>query len=168
MKVIFLDIDFVLNSRNTSAQIQSFTGKKVVYGPVFVEEPFTRENLNWGKRMVDNLHGIVNRTGAVIVISSTWGEKFLYPYQYANMFKAYGWDAPVIDITPRYLSTRGEEIDAWMWETQTRMQKDINSYVILDDNDDFSNDQKRYWVKTDPDHGLTADDAKAAINILNK
>jgi len=167
-KIIFLDIDGVLNSVETAAAIQKITGKRVIPGPVFVEEPFTRENLNWGRIQFDLLRYIVENTKASIVISSAWGEKF-WIGQFIDMFNQYGWfGAPIVALTPRYMTNRGQEIDAW-FEKMKDLQVYIDRYVILDDNDDFSNHQaQHHLVLTNKQVGLTVEDAEKAIKILNR
>lgn len=162
MRLIFLDLDGVINSAESAAAIQVVTGRRVYPGPTFAEEPFTRENLNWSMKLVQNLKRLVEKTDAKIVISSAWREKFGWMGQFIEMFEAYGWnDAPVIGLTPTYLYNRGQEIDEWISKNGP-----VDSYVILDDNDDFSVDQKKHFVHTDNHTGLTDVDVKKAIRIL--
>lgn len=136
MKIVFLDIDGVLSSIDTNVQIFRLTGQPTYFGPPKTSD-FTRETLNWGARMVNILKMIVEATGANIVITSTWRKSFLYPYQYQQMFEAYGWKyAPVIDITTIDGKDRGSEINTWVIRA-----KGCDRYVIIDDNKDFSIDQ---------------------------
>lgn len=160
-KLIFLDIDGVLNSTNDHKAIFKLTGKPTYMGPPKLQPgaPFTRENLNWGKRQTEWLHGIVNRTDAQIVITSTWKNVYPLAYQYIDMFSAYGWRAPVIDVTEDAYS-RKAEISLWFKEPNT-------NYVIIDDSNDFFPEQRSHHVQTDREIGLTADDARRAIEILN-
>jgi hypothetical protein len=58
---------------------------------------------------------------------------------------------------------RGMEIDFWI------KQNDFEgNYVIIDDNDDMLESQKDFFVETFPNIGLTMEDAKKAIEILNR
>ena len=41
-------------------------------------------------------------------------------------------------------------------------------YVILDDDTDMLLDQKKYFIKCDPEEGLTLENVNKAIKILNK
>jgi hypothetical protein len=55
------------------------------------------------------------------------------------------------------------EIDFWI------KQNDFEgNYVIIDDNDDMLESQKDFFVETFPNIGLTMEDAKKAIEILNR
>lgn len=159
MKVIFLDIDGVLNSTETCHNWHLKTGKGG-YGGFFDEdEVATDENVKWGQNLVDNLRTICEKTGAKIVISSTWRKHFTVP-KFKEMFRVYGWEAPVLDRTP-LMRIRGQEIKYWMDKHKPE------SYVIIDDFDDFLREQYPFFVRTNPDIGLTQEDSLKAINILN-
>lgn len=162
MKVIFLDIDGVLNVMR-----QEFDD----YGQLF------HQNL------VDNLSYIINETGAKIVISSTWRHRGLDFIK--NMWKHRNLPGEVIDITPdcwdlikeekfglKYYDDvdRGYEIQDWL------NNHDVENYVILDDDSDMLESQINNFVytygnKDHPDsydigYGLTRKCAEMAIKIL--
>jgi len=167
-KIIFLDIDGVLNSIESAAAISKIEGKRIIPGPTFVEPPFTRENLNWSMEMVCNLKEIVKETGAMIVITSSWREKFQWAHLFIDMFAKYGWmNAPVSSCTPMHLMSRGEEVDEWI-KIGNSLQAPITEYVIIDDEDDYSGEQLSHLVLTNKRVGLTAADARFAIKLLNK
>lgn len=160
MKIIFLDIDGVLNSTQTCEDWHLRTGKGG-YGGFFDEDDMaTDENVKWGQKLVDNLRTIVEKTGARIVVSSTWRKHFTVP-KFKEMFSVYGWEgAPVYDRTP-LMRIRGQEIKWWVQKHKPE------AYVIIDDFDDFLREQIPFFVETNPDIGLTSEDAEKAINILN-
>lgn len=162
-KIIFLDIDGVLNVIPPDYD---------QFGGIFHDH------------LVDNLAWIIKETGAKIVISSTWRfgglERMKQMWQFRNL------PGEVIDITPdchdlvnegrfEYLDhvDRGHEIDYWL-EGRT----DIESYVIIDDDNDFFTHQRGNFVRTanninhpdsiDIGYGLTKECARRAIMILNK
>ena len=155
MKVIFLDVDGVLNSGHLADTIG--------WGGHFDEsEKATHENVKWGQQMVDNLRKIVETTGSQIVISSTWRLHFSIP-KFKEMFSIYGWsDAPIIDKTPVMISKRGFEINKWLVN-----HPEVNKYVILDDSTDFLPDQIPVFINTDLEVGLSKEDAEKAIKILS-
>lgn len=161
MKIIFLDVDGVLNSEELCHQWKE-KGEKG-YGGFFEEgDVATDENVKWGQNMVDNLKRIVDSTGAKIVISSTW-RKFFSVEKFQEMFRVYGWeDAPVIDKTQLTRSSRGWEVNTWLNKNLR-----VKDYVIIDDYPDFYASQLSRFVETNPDVGLTSEDADKAIKILN-
>jgi len=74
MKVIFLDIDGVLNSKNTP------NPRKL---PYIVDS-----------RLLARFKRLLDRTGAKVVLSSTWR------YDPAGLFSAKRWGIPFIGVTP--------------------------------------------------------------------
>lgn len=110
MKVIFLDVDGVLNS---DEYFNSIKDKKIN----------TIENqIDINK--VKLLKQAVNTTGAKLVLSSSWRHT-----KNANNLKAlllnYGM---IVDSTPFLNNERGKEIKKWLEE-----HKNVEDYVILDD-----------------------------------
>ena len=159
-KICFLDCDGVLNS---DATFDYYGG----WGGHFSEtDPATEQNVRWGQELVDNLKYIVEQTGASIVISSTWRHYFSVE-KFKEMFKVYGWDkAPVIaktaELNYRSNTCRGLEINKYLSENK------VDSYVILDDISQFLIEQQEAFVHTNMLDGLSFDDAKKAVEILNK
>jgi hypothetical protein len=160
MKVIFLDIDGVLNSEEYARRLH-------------------QENPNvglWDEHGLDPqacalLDRLVEATDAYIVLSSTW--RILHPLgEMKLMLKKRGFKnwSRLIDRTPQLNTIRGKEIQAWLdrlGEARRLSQEieEIESFVILDDSDDMG-DLKDNLVLTDPIHGLTEDDVKKAIVTL--
>lgn len=163
MKVIFLDIDGVLNVINQ---------ERDKYGSLF------------HKHLEDNLRYIINETGAKIVISSTWRYSGLGFMQ--AMWKDRSLPGDVIDITPdcsqlveygnfKYYDAveRGHEIQDWL-----DSHPNVSNYVIIDDDNDMLKTQQDNFVrcannKTHEDcidigYGLTKKCAIKAIEILNR
>lgn len=166
MKIIFLDIDGVLNSAETCKYYHE-KYKAGGFGGFFKpDEECTEKNVLWGKPLVANLQRLVSETGASIVISSTW-RKHYEVEKFKEMFSVYGWnDAPVIDRTVRlatYMAIcnycRGDEIEQWIKENSPK------SYVILDDDSDMLPHQN--FVQTDSAIGLTESDVRRSIELLN-
>ncbi len=153
MKVIFLDIDGVLNKNSTSIPAPS--------GCMFVEETLIRR-----------LGRICRATGAKVVLSSTWRFGW-YDIQadksdsvnaedyiaLSSSLLALG--IPIHGHTPIiYDGSRGDEIRHYL-----RQSRDIDSYIILDDVTvvGFAEHQ----IKTSPKTGLTDADAERAIKMLS-
>ena len=159
-KIIFLDIDGVLNSMDYFEQTKDCKG-------------YTEIN----HEKVKLLKKIVDRTGAEIVLSSTWrdlGKRKNEPehpmYKYlSDTLKEY--DMEIIDHTPYIGQDRPKEIRAWL---DNQQDKDIQ-FVSLDD--DF---QKHKYdeagigdclVRTsfyEKDGGLRKEHVEKAVEILNR
>jgi len=143
MKIIFLDIDGVLNS---------------IIDGFGVPKNMTPATLN--QRGIGLLKYITETTESHIIISSTW-RAFGGSEWFCGLFEAYGWfQPPVIDIT-RCSSAgeiRGDEINSYLNEHI------IDKYVIIDDDSDFYPYQ--HLVQTDIAQGLTLKNALDCIDIL--
>jgi hypothetical protein len=165
MKVIFLDVDGVLNS---------------------VKTVWDNESLETD--LIHNLSDIVKETGAKIILTSSWR---MSPSALSHLMDALMWFDLSISgctqegvymrdfehtrfegITPtrRYLDSdvftydRGAEIAMWLLQHDF----DVEKFVILDDDDiDIKNWFPNELVKTDFMKGLTEDDAAKAINLLS-
>ena len=141
MKVIFLDIDGVLNDAITTADLMDDSPKK--------------EHL-------DCLKQIVDATGAEIVLSSTWR---LFPLSRREIKKSLatvGLD--FIDRTDELDDGRGAEIDAWLCK-----HPEVENFVILDDEDrDMKGEFADHIVRTSFYTGLLPEHVEKAIKILNK
>lgn len=160
--------------------VQSYFNYKIIFLDFdgVISTPESHWDLDTDK--IKLVKHICDVTGAKIVISSSWRkynledtlhsittsqeqmgrQRFLYP-EY------------LIDVTPRmysfkhghretyYQVCRGVEIDQWLKE-----HKNVDRYVILDDEDDMLLYQKTHLVKTDSNKGISQRDAEEAIKIL--
>lgn len=187
MNIIFLDIDGVLNGYNRWNTL----GWDIVC-------KFNSERLrNWYRELTDPcgvhekkvklLAKIVHRTGAKVVMSSTWRHsywKFVNGEtdsidnvkKLASLLNKY--NIEVIDITPKSPKGRREdEIIAWL----SRHEDEVGNFVILDDENfdlecfvdkelvQTSSISKGEIIKcfTHEDTGLKRKHVKKAIRILN-
>lgn len=179
MKVIFLDIDGVLNWRGTEDRILGFIG----FDPPLVE----RLNL------ITAAH-----PDAVIVVSSTWRHTFVelgadQPDAYQDfeglvaLLHRRGVRAQVIGATPSKLSclSRGGEIRMWMMDYQQTHPDVMLEVLVLDDDSDGMEglggyDLRPFHVQTSfngyvplegsaawRDGGLQDEHVNAAIRVLN-
>lgn len=162
MKIIFLDIDGVLNSEETALAWNKITPGQG-YGGHFPEtKEISVNDVKWGETLFKNLRKIVEDTGAKIVISSTWRLHFSLA-KFKEMFALYGWqDPPIIDATNNWGHIRGDQIQAWLDN-----HEDITHYVILDDASDMLPSQNQFLVQTDYRTGLQIEQEERAIQLLN-
>jgi Swiss Army Knife RNA repair-like protein len=106
MKVIFLDIDGVLNCKKTR------NPRKFPY----VVDP----------KLLRRFKGLLERTGAKVVLSSTWR------YDPAGLFSARHAGIPFMDVTPDMPKRpRRDEVLAWL-----KQHPRVKRYAIIDDEDD--------------------------------
>lgn len=153
MKVIFLDIDGVLNNRQNSIyMIETGKWKKGEFPPFDVDS-------------VKILLEIVEETGAVICLSSAWRSMGLD--RVAEKLAKQGLSIPIKNETP-YISDapRGWEIERWMAERRFAGEE-IESYLIIDDDGDMMLDQANNFIQTNFDSGLKEEHKQKAISILN-
>lgn len=148
MRVLFLDIDGVLNCDTTKERIQV----KHYYGLCGVDPILRDRFLNW----------LATREVS-IVLSSMWR----YHPEMMEVLNQNG--IHFIDTTPKSSaltwqgssSTRGDEIQEWL-----NSHQHVTDYAILDDNNWFSPRQLEQFVQTDPAVGLQDIDLVDLDDIL--
>jgi len=161
-KIIFLDIDGVMNSKITSEKyFNKFIEKR--YKSTFDAPMYLRVGIMNPKRIhIKWLNYIIKKTKAKIVISSAWREDFTI-IGWNHFFSALGIKGEVVGLTEHLYTERGLEIDKFLTDNK------INYYVILDDDYDYALPHiKKHWVLCSNHSGLTKEKAEEAINILKK
>lgn len=153
MKVIFLDIDGVLVTKNHLMQLND-AGKRMTDA---------QGHHLFDPACVARLKRIIDTTDAKIVLSSCW--KMFGPDKFSAIWADRSCPGDIIDFTQTTISgDRGHEIDIWLRANVGL----VESFVILDDDvSDLFDGQMDRVVKTTWDDGLTDDDVNKAINILN-
>ena len=148
MKVIFLDIDGVLNStKSTHRQREELDNRKYDDIP-------DKVHIHW-------LNYIILNTGAKVVLSSSW-RKYINTYLMEMLLYTQGFKGSIISRTGEF-GKRAEEIRSWLSDRK-RESSEIESYVILDDEFMKINN----FVRCDPIEGLGEMEAQKAIEILNR
>jgi len=161
MKIIFLDVDGVLNCesayRSGECQYREWIwedGRKDHY----------QRFCSWSKELLNKL---IEETGAKIVISSTWrmsGIDFM-----RKVWELEDMSGEIIGITPCMRNSeiripRGMEIDYylendlnfrhinWSEEFQREIMKEtgVENYIIIDDDSDMLYDQRNHFVHVLP------------------
>lgn len=153
MKVLFLDIDGVLNN------LSDLLDEKCTMGDKFHGGSRRGIDMGFSDEAVEQLRRIVRETECDIVISSTW--RIFSPLDNLQQgFFELGIPS-VIDVTPRSrCGFRGVEVDMWLEGNIT-----VDSFAILDDDSDFFDVQP--LVETKFQTGLTSVEADKIIAILN-
>jgi hypothetical protein len=150
MKVLFLDFDGVLNSHKF---LRAASGGMDRLDPAAVKR----------------LNTIVARSGAKVVISSTWRIKRSLAELRATL-AALGFEGEVIDKTPELPSAgygdpflaRCEEIQAWI----SGRSEPLESFAILDDA--YLEAVVQFLVQTELETGLSDEHVAAALEILGE
>lgn len=163
MKILFLDIDGVLNSNDWNSRHQ----EEINVGILIEEEK------------VQLLAEIINKTDAKIVLHSGWRfwlDDKLKPTRkeaeyLVNTFVKY--NIEIYDKTPdlrtkeirennKLSLVKAKEILTWLEE-----HKDIELYLILEDLNLHNEIVKKHQIQTDNEVGLTKEDMERAIKRLN-
>lgn len=173
MKLIFLDIDGVLNDHTFNEEAQSST----------IDED-----------SVDALNEVIHKTGAVIVLSSAWryqvlnGAMTFIGFEYLLRTHGVTNDLKIVGSTRRDYEDykndlRGNQISEWMKRESgivcrrgSPILDPVESYVVLDDGGKDEKTGKwtdlglsvHPWVRTHGNFGLTQNEASMAITILNE
>jgi hypothetical protein len=159
MKIIFLDVDGVLNCSSTKEQLDAF---------IFVED-----------KKIELLKQLVECTGAKIVLSSTWRHGWSdlehgletrdAQHFIALREKLREYEIELFDYTPitnGAMDRRGEEIRLWM---EKHPEGTIEAMVVLDDlNGVYIRPYAKYLVRTSFAKGLEPKHVELAVKVLNK
>lgn len=170
-RALFLDFDGVINNDDT-------------WGPAIIPDPHPSGIvLPIDPRCIAQLNDLVARSGAKVVISSSW-RKFADWTQLAPALARQGFVGEVIDETPDLIRDptereawrarddgpvdgayekieRGMEI--WVWLSR---HPEVTEFVILDDDADMWR-LRPALVLTDPKTGLTAVDVETALVTID-
>jgi hypothetical protein len=172
VKIIFLDIDGVLNSELWYRK--RYLDRKNGFTKSTKRENYREHELTeFDDDCVALLSSIVVETEAKIVISSTWrGSHSIEELQ--SLLDEKGFCGEIIGVTPKYSYTdedghyqsvpRGQEILGWI----KKNKEIIEDYVILDDDSDMLYNQRSHFFYVDRYCGITSNLAYKIIRRLNK
>ena len=154
MRVIFLDIDGVLNHWDylRTDECQSSDNMS---GPGYLDGA-----------CVQRLNTLIEKTGAKVVVSSTWRKSHTVD-SLQQTLEEKGFGGEIIDFTTtRDLGKRADQI--WDWLNNT--SEEIESFVILDDDADAADIVLgAHFVGTSLDHGGLQDKhVELAVKILEE
>lgn len=162
MKVIFLDVDGVLNSED---DLMVYREKNGIIGCILYDAVEDRP--------LKLLKELVDKSGAKIVLSSTWRygharmkDKDIFGgrlyKKIVDRLKDY--DMEIYDVTPILSGKkRGDEIRDWLQNSKD----EIEYFVILDDDVDMCEFAETNLVQTTYKTGLTQEHVDKALEILH-
>ena len=147
MKVIFCDVDGILNSYRSW----------YAFGNSLPDSP---TDLQFDPIAIKLVQRLCKETGAVCVLSSSWRYSWTHEELGKNL------NIPFIDSTPKSLSyrLRGNEIKEWLEDNVDKLG--ITHYCIIDDVDEMLEEQQKHFVHVDPFNGLSYQDVMKAYSIL--
>lgn len=143
MKVLFLDIDGVLNSQRSCVAFGGYPFQVDKHRGMFDEVA------------VQLIAGIVRTSGAKVVLSSSWR----HGTEWVGIGPAL--EMPIIDRTPSFTGERGREIQHWL-----NAHPEVESYAIVDDDGDMLPEQTPFFVHTSGFEGFTWKDAQKLCSLL--
>lgn len=166
MKVLFLDIDGVLNCSFTFARRHA---RWLESGNPVKEGEFAFPLGHLDEELIANLNTIVEQTNCKIVISSSWRIAHT-PQEIAGWLNEKGFKYPesIIDRTGRAPmeerdNERGWEVQKWVEDN------DVDQYCIVDDDSqDIRPMHPDNFVQTSGKVGLTEEKASAIVSKLNE
>jgi hypothetical protein len=184
MKIIFLDIDGVLNCENA---YRSGECKYVEWVDRNEEVDHHQSFCSWSRQWLNKL---IEETGAKIVISSTWRSSGIEWMR--DVWKFEKMSGEIIGITPNfrgdingYTIPRGCEIEKWLkdndfyhvnWSQEAQEnvidKSGIENYIIIDDDSDMLYGQRKHFVHVLPSprnkDGFTEEHYNLGLEILSK
>jgi methyl coenzyme M reductase subunit C-like uncharacterized protein (methanogenesis marker protein 7) len=153
MKVIFLDIDGVLNHMRPDSYVKDR------------EDP-VHELM---EEHIPLINEVIEKTGAVYIISSTWRKRFMpHPRTaIAEIFSRAGINGLVRGYTENLNDRRDTEIRKWLRDHADHY--DVTAWCAIDDDiADMDRLPKQHFVKTKTSHGLLREHADELIEKLKK
>lgn len=179
MKIIFLDIDGVLNH-------ELWATERMYRNRVEDDSDYEYYRNFFDPKSIAFLNLITEKTGAKIVVSSSWRRSRTVE-ELRELLKLMGVTGEVFSKTPHlhfeeqsftlkngeevvydYSVPRGCEIKAWMEMNKGVLGKKVSKvkYVILDDDSDMLFWQRENYFRVDPYCGLTPRLTERVINYL--
>src|SRR5262249_32755556 len=143
VRVIFLDIDGVLNSEAFALKLEE-KHRQLGHTSETACDCFMLYS-HIDREAVARLNRLVDVTSAKMVVSSTWRKKFSVS-ELQERLDAHGLVGEIVDVTPDGYTTdalrealgygtrifRGHEIDFWL-----QQHTEVERFVILDDDSDM-------------------------------
>lgn len=156
MNIIFLDIDGVVATPDSCVAFEKL---------MWCIDPTKA-------RMIERL---CRETKSQLVITSTWRKGHTW-VTFLDLLTAYQLDQYLFFVkdtanglwrTTELTGIRGNEIDDWLVRADEYDEITIDKYIIIDDDNDFTQEQKeKYLIKTDFKTGFDSDDFYKAREML--
>jgi len=160
MKVIFLDIDGVLNTNKATYALNRY-----VDGSRVKDDQDRTKFDPIGVGLINNL---IEASGAKVVLSSAWRITEEKMAEVLELMQKAGFRHSFLDVTPRLGKPRGREIKVWIDEWEMENPEDpVTNYVIFDDDSDMLLHQMPHFCKCPYGDGITWSNYCEARRILD-
>ena len=173
MKILFLDFDGVLNTREFLTELHT----RKVNHTENLRRDSQKGNVSGDSRWVDMvdpskvalLNQIIEETNCLVVVSSSWRIQNTRQDLQSILDKR-GFKGHILGKTGKRLSNhwRGNEIRWWLQDWRNSGRENISSFVILDDESDMLDLMPRLVQTSFNDEGLTQSHVDKAIQMLNE
>lgn len=153
MKIIFLDVDGVLNSYRNVAAFDHYPHPgepDVLHG-----QPNIMAESNLDRIAIGMIRAICKKTGAKIVLHSTW-RIHVNPIEWGKK-----WNLPIIAGTDGNVG-KPQSIKIWLGETQRNVEY-VSHYAIIDDDD---MDDREHQVTTGMTNGFLYEHYQKTLTLL--
>lgn len=154
MKVLFLDIDGVLNSERTTVANDTEDGrnkfKTICNSSASRGYLYEATLMHLDPISVKLINKLCEDTQCKIVVSSTHRQNHRNREALKEYMTSLGVTGEVIDGTPALYTIRGAEIKRWL-----ESNPDVTQYAIVDDGIDMLPEQEDFFVRVDPLEGLS-------------
>lgn len=151
MKIIFLDVDGVLNSKRKLIEVYNKTNKA-----------HSGYSYPFDDNCLKNLKLLIEFTNASIVITSTWKNTKEGLNILLDILSKYNLDKNIVGYTKNLNSNRELEIISYLNDLNEELD-----FIILDDDSNFEK-LLPYLIKTNNEVGLIYDNVLESIELFNK
>lgn len=173
MKIIFLDVDGVLNSTRSMIawHREYFSSLQLARPPLDTKNHCARNHID--PIAVKLLNRVTEGSGAKYVISSTHRKHIPDPLgngrdmiELQKYFAMFGLTGEVVGYTPvDSKGHRGREIDQWLQDNNHWAK--VKNFAIIDDDSDMLETQKPFFVQTSQEDGFLYKHFKLLCSILD-
>lgn len=162
MKLIFLDVDGVLNSEEYIVKEHDRLGHEI-----YVKTYLQQGGIPFDPKCLKFLKYIIDKTNALICVSSTWRLSKDKRERLNLILGSYA--DRIIGYIPYFgfEKARGFEIEQFL-NNLKEIKCPLENYIIIDDDNDMKEEQMEHLILTNYKTGLTIEDAIKSVEKLNK
>lgn len=164
MKILFLDIDGVLNSEYSRNRLPICGFHSRIYS----NQEFDKSEFNFEEHALNNLRKIVNEIDDLrIVISSNW-RYGVEPEHFQKLFRMFGFDINDIELIDQEEENDFYKRSFLIIKYLNKYKSDLKNikYIAVDDRKDLFHSDFKNILFTNPKIGLTTQDTQYILDSL--